>query len=636
MKSLKIAATLVLAGIFASALASHAQQAGGGQTRALAESAPSAATAALDLSAPLTAEMAAQLSQNANRPDIVIMRNQFPAVDASADQAPVMSELHQVNAAGIKPFRMVNSFAATVSDGEVARLKANPAVAEVIPDVMIRLHRTPHTLVPASTTAKTASSSGASLSANVIPGACGPGGQVLLDPEALQTTNTDSNNPAAPTARSLGITGAGVKVAWIADGVDINNVNFIRSNGKSVFIDYQDFSGDGPNAVTNGDEAFVDSNAISGQGIHIYNVNGFSAQSYPSACNIRIEGVAPGASLVGLKVFSQVNFTTESNFLQAIDYAVFTDHVDVLNESFDSNPFPDETSQDITKLFDEAAVKAGVTVTVSTGDAGSTNTIGSPATDPAVISVGASTTFRFYAQTNYGEARYFATSGWLDDNISSLSSGGFSITGTTVDLVAPGDLAFASCDASATYQGCVNLLNNSSNIESSGGTSLSSPLTAVAAALVIQAYRNSPGGASPTPALVKQILTSTATDLGVPATEQGAGLLNTYKAVVLAESINGGSGPKNPLAQSLLFSTNQLNGVGAPGTFESWPVTITNTSSLPQFVQVSGRTFGANHNVQTGSVTLADATSTQLLNSNGIMYIGEAGLRVFRYLRAPL
>ncbi|MGA2535435.1 MAG: hypothetical protein ABSF53_05435 [Terracidiphilus sp.] len=44
---------------------------------------------------------------------------------------------------------------------------------------------------------------------------------------------------------------------FLADGVDPNNVNFIRPDGKSAFVDYQDFTGDGPNAQTAGREGFL-------------------------------------------------------------------------------------------------------------------------------------------------------------------------------------------------------------------------------------------------------------------------------------------------------------------------------------------------------------------------------------------
>src|SRR4029077_14101203 len=83
----------------------------------------------------------------------------------------------------------------------------------------------------------------------------------------------------------------------------------------------------------------------------------------------------------------------------------------------------------------------------------------------------------------------------------------------------------------AIYQGCVDFKGAPTGLEQFGGVSQSAPLDAGVVALMIEAYRSTHHGHSPSPALVKQILSSTANDLGFPAQEQGAGEVDALKAV---------------------------------------------------------------------------------------------------------
>jgi Peptidase inhibitor I9 len=552
---------------------------------------------------------------------IVVMKNQvgnLPATRADAGarkravqsiQAPVTNQLNASGAHGVHSYTVLNAVAATVSPSEAAQLKSNPAVAKVVPDQIIRL-------APAPVAAANSASQGG-VSGKTV---CAPNGQVQLNPQALETIRADSDVPGAQTARSLGFTGAGVTVAFIADGLDINNPDFIRPGGQHVFVDYKDFSGEGTSSPTGGEEAFGDAASIAAQGRTVYNVANFGPHAVTTPCKIRIEGVAPGASLVGLSIFGDSDAGFNSSFLQAIDYAVTVDHVSVLNESLGSNSYPDDAaSLDVIKQANDNAVTAGTTVTVSSGDGGVTSTIGTPSTDPKVLSMGATTTYRVNLQDGYGGAQFPGIKGYLSNDISSFSSGGFEQDGRTIDAVAPGELNWSLCSTDTDiYQDCFSYAGNPSPVIPFGGTSESAPLTAGEAALVIQAYRQGHGGASPTPAVVKQIIVSSTDDVGSPADQQGAGLIDAYKAVQAAESYRTPTSPPKPAGQTLIESPTQLNAVDSPGMVEHLTDTVTNNGKSTQTIALSTRKIGPSTTIKTAKVTLSDSASPKTTNWEGV------------------
>ena len=63
-----------------------------------------------------------------------------------------------------------------------------------------------------------------------------------------------------------------MKVAFFADGLDINNPDFIRADGSHVFVDYRDFTAEGPDAPSGAAEAFGDASSIAAQGRQVYDL----------------------------------------------------------------------------------------------------------------------------------------------------------------------------------------------------------------------------------------------------------------------------------------------------------------------------------------------------------------------------
>jgi len=570
--------------------------------------------------APLTPTSAPAASSDV----IVILRDQH-AVSTRArsaferrtsqirtDQSAVVDRAEELGARKIHRFTSVNAMAMTVDAAGAASLAADPRVASVVPDRQLTLPRHDRSAAEAAGRAASAATARGCTSNPAAP---------LHEPEGLQTMRAESVHG---NGGSHAITrGEGVTVGWIADGLDPENPDFQR-NGQSIFSDYQDFTNDGPGAPTSGAEAFGDASSIAAQGNVSYDLADYvnEEQALPAGCTITVTGIAPGANLVGLKVFGQSTAPT-SRFVQAIDYAVSTAHVDVLNESFGANPFPD-TQDDPISLANGAATRAGVSVVVSTGDAGGTSTTGSPASSKDVISVGATTTFRGYQQTQYGYIDVPGVKGYASDNISQISSGGFAQNQKVPDVVAPGDLGWAVCSPNqALFVDCADNTDAAgpSGIQLFGGTSQSAPLTAGAAALVISAYRTGhPGAPDPSPSLVKRLLTSTARDLRHPAQLQGAGEVDTIAAVKAALSVptEGATAiPRTNTGTSLVADRSQLDLSGKAGTSVKASFRLLNASRYTQKVHASVRALTKTVTSGTGSVAFDGQALPKVLSAFG-------------------
>src|SRR5581483_168370 len=133
------------------------------------------------------------------------------------------------------------------------------------------------------------------------------------------------------------------------------------------------------------------------------------------------------------------------------------DHVDVINESFGYPIIPGDPGSDPFDIANDAAVRAGVTVVASSGDSGYDGSQSSPADDPQIIDVGATTAGRLYRQLQIA-AFQFGNGGAEDDQPASVSSDGYAVsTPRIIDVVAPGDGSWAVCTPTSDYPECVTL-----------------------------------------------------------------------------------------------------------------------------------------------------------------------------------
>jgi hypothetical protein len=490
---------------------------------------------------------------------------------AASLQAPLLAQLKQVGATDITTLWLINAVAARMPAAEARALRHTRGVKAVVPDGTV--------IIGDASRYNTKTVAASQVRKSAIPATAADGQRLcnesphkpLVEPEALTSIH-------ATEASSIA-TGRGVIVGNVDADTLAGNVNMIRRDGQHVIID-------APNPHENvfSDEFNGDVSTIGAQGTVIYTyASQLPFSKIPTRCTFRIVGDAPGASILSTGFFTDTNshgqiVAPESQVIAGLQQAV-SEGVNVVSESYGFGALPG-ANDDLLEPTNVAMVQAGVVVVESAGDSGSSGTVEEPAANPEVIDACGTNDLRLLAQA-YGYKK-----GWLDDNMTTLSSGGTAPNGAVVDLCAPGYLALA---VAGIHQQPPPALPT----EAFGGTSESAPFISGAAADVIQAYRDTHGGATPTPAQVKEILTGTATDIGAEADQQGAGLLNIDAAVKAARQMPSTSQKRPSTAPELVHDPTQLDVQGPGGSTVHTSVTLYNASSNSERVTGAYRALGS-------------------------------------------
>jgi subtilisin family serine protease/uncharacterized membrane protein YgcG len=275
------------------------------------------------------------------------------------------------------------------------------------------------------------------------------------------------------------VTGRGITVAILDTGVDYTHPDLggcVGANCK-VVAGYNFVSGEDP---TN----FMDKH---GHGTHVAGI---------VAANGKLRGVAPDAQLYAYKVLSDSGYGSNSGIIAALEKAVdpdgnpaTQDQIDIVNMSLGGTGTPDSPLSEAS----DNAMQAGTLVVVAAGNSGNDySTIGTPGNAEHVLTVGATDAMGYVA--GFSSRGPIAGENYVKPEIVA--------PGVDINSVAPG----------VGY-----------SVKS--GTSMAAPHVAGGAALLKQYYPQL------TAAEIKDLLISSASDLGGDVFVQGAGAMKLKAAV---------------------------------------------------------------------------------------------------------
>ncbi len=325
----------------------------------------------------------------------------------------------------------------------------------------------------------------------------------------LADVNTAIGADSFHNARKNAITGSGVDVAVIDTGVN-------AVDGENVI--------DGPDLSFDALDDNLRNRDLHGHGTNMAAIIANDDGNY--------HGVAPGARIVNVKVGAADGAVDVSQVIAGIDWVVENRNANgmnirVINLAYDTDADTDYTIDPLTRAVENAWHNGIVVVVASGNDGRGEHRLGNPALDPYVIAVGAS---------EYGG------NSWKMPMFSTTGDGT-----RNPDLVAPGtkilSRAVAGSYLADTHPAATCLDDDDQLYLRGSGTSQAAAVVSGAVAMLLEDRPDL------SPDQVKELLTSTATDLGHQADLQGNGMID------LAAALNASTPTAAESAQTFTVAT---------------------------------------------------------------------------------
>jgi subtilisin family serine protease len=343
----------------------------------------------------------------------------------------------------------------------------------------------------------------------------------LDEPTTISDTTSLTGLQADIVQNNYGITGNGVTVAVVDTGIDLDHPDFSGRIVAQQCFTYGNCQPGNTNQSANGDD-------LNGHGTNVAGIIGSSG-----AVSVNTLGFAPDVDLVSVRVLAADGSGWLSDWVAGLDWIyanLGTTPVDIINMSLGTNqlyPSNCDGAQPAVASITSQLTSAGVTIFAATGNAGSSNSVSSPACNSNVIGVGATYDANIGVRT-WSAGCTDSVTYW--DKVTCFTNS----HQTLLDILAPGALITSSGMGGGT--------------STFGGTSQASPTAAGVAALMLEQNPNL------TPAQILQTMQLTGVSLTDPKNGLSFKRINARSVILSQPRVGIQSAPYGIINQPYTYT----------------------------------------------------------------------------------